>query len=129
MLLHMIRDAAFWDESTKPSIDPDQRAACKARGQGRLPYQGGGLSTLRRPILLLGTVGFYSLEPINSGKREGSYKLRGWRYAPKTQKPVPSTYNLRIPIGDCMLFPVSGAQLKFFSSEDPARKCGWDVWH
>jgi hypothetical protein len=35
----------------------------------------------------------------------------------KTQKPVPSTYNLRIPTGDCILFPVSGAQLKFFRAK------------
>ena len=37
----------------------------------------------------------------------------------KTQKPVPSTYNLHIPTGDFMLFPVSGAQLKFFRAKIP----------
>jgi hypothetical protein len=31
---------------------------------------------------------------------------------PENAKPVPSTHNLRIPTGDRILFPVSGAQLK-----------------
>jgi hypothetical protein len=29
----------------------------------------------------------------------------------------PSTYNLRISTADCMLFPVSGVQLKFFRAK------------
>jgi hypothetical protein len=37
----------------------------------------------------------------------------------RTQKPVPSTYNLRTPTGDLILFPVSGAQLQFFRAKTP----------
>jgi hypothetical protein len=62
---------------------------------------------LLRLFLSLGTIGFYSPEPFKSDRREAGYtKLRKWRCALKTQKPVPSTYNLRIQTGDCMLFPV-----------------------
>jgi hypothetical protein len=32
---------------------------------------------------------------------------------------VPLTYNLRIPTCDCILFPVSGAELKFFQAKTP----------
>src|SRR5208337_5278836 len=82
--------------------------------------RGGGTCTLRRFFHSPGTIGFYSPEPLNADRQEPDYtKLRGWRYALKTQKPVPSTYNLRIPIGDCILFPVSGAQLKFFRAKTP----------
>ena len=80
--------------------------------------RGGGTCTLRRLFHSLGTIGFYSPEPLKADRQEPGYtKLRGWRYALKTQKPVPSTYNLHIPTGDCMLFPVSGAQLKFFRAK------------
>jgi hypothetical protein len=34
------------------------------------------------------------------------------RHVLKTQEPVPSPYNLRIPTGDCTLLSVSGAQVK-----------------
>ena len=81
---------------------------------------GSGASMLRRLFHSLGTIGFYSPEPLKAVRQEPGYtKLRGWRYALKTQKPVPSTYNLRVPIGDCILFPVSGAQLKFFRAKTP----------
>jgi|GEM_PF-2384582 hypothetical protein len=75
---------------------------------------------LRRLFHSPGIIAFYSPEPLKPDRREAGYtKLRGWRYALKTQKPVPSTYNLRIPIEDCILFPVSGAQLKFFRAMTP----------
>ena len=76
------------------------------------------MSMLRRLFHSPGTIGFYSPEPFKADRREAGYtKLRGWRCVLKTQKPVPSTYNLRIPTGDCILFPVSGAQLKFFRAK------------
>ena len=73
---------------------------------------------LLRLSLSLGSIGFYSPEPFKSDRREaGCTKLREWRCALKTQKLVPSTYNLRIPTGDCILFPVSGALLKFYRAK------------
>jgi hypothetical protein len=66
----------------------------------------------------LGTIGSYLPEPFRSDRREAGYtKLREWRCALETKKPVPSTYNLRIQTGDYLLFPVSGAQLKFFRTK------------
>jgi hypothetical protein len=35
------------------------------------------------------------------------------------------TYNLRIPIEDCILFPVSGAQLKFFRAKTRPENAVW----
>jgi len=75
---------------------------------------------LRRLFHSPGTIGFYSPEPPKADRQEPGYtKLRGWRHALKTQKPVPSTCNLRIPAGDRILFPISGAQLKFFRAKTP----------
>ena len=69
----------------------------------------------RRLFLSLGTIGFYSPDPVNLGRREaGHTKLRGWRCILKAQKPVPSTYNLRSQTRDHILFPVSGAQMMFY---------------
>ena len=76
---------------------------------------------LLRLFLSPGTTGFCSPEPLKSDRREAGYtELRGWRCALKTQKSVPSTYNLRIPTGNCIAFPVSGAQLKFFRAKTRA---------
>ena len=73
---------------------------------------------LLRLFLSPGTIGFYSPEPFKSDRRDAGYtKLREWRCALKTQKPVPSTYNLRIPAGNRTLFPVSGVQVKFFMAK------------
>ena len=73
------------------------------------------MSMLLRLILLPATIGFHSPEPLNAVRREAGYtKLRGWRYALKTQKPVLSMYSLPIPTGNCILFSVSGAQPNFF---------------
>ncbi len=81
---------------------------------------GGGTCTLRRLFHSPGTIGFYSPEPLKADRQEPGYtKLRGWRYALKTQKPVPLPYNLHILTRDCMLFAVSGAQLKFFRAKTP----------
>ena len=81
---------------------------------------GNGAFTLRRLFHSPVIIGLYSPEPLKVDRQEPGYtKLRDWRHALKTQNPVPSTYNLRIPIGDCILFPVSGAQLKFFRAKTP----------
>jgi hypothetical protein len=78
------------------------------------------MSMLRRLFHSPGTIASYSPEPFKADRQEPGYtKLRGWRYALKTQKPVPSTHNLRIPAGDRILFPVSGVQLKFFRAKTP----------
>ena len=87
---------------------------------------------LLRLFLSPGTIGFYSPEPLKSDRREAGYtKLREWRCALKTQKPAPSPYNLPVPAGDCILFPVSGAQLKVFRAktrpENPAGMPGTEV--
>ena len=77
-----------------------------------------GVSMLRRLFHSPGTIASFSVEPLKAVTQEPGYtKLRGWRYALKTQKPVPSTYKLPIPIEDCILFPVSGTQLKFFRAK------------
>ncbi len=69
----------------------------------------------RRLFPLPVIIASYSSDQLKSGRRKAGYaKLRGWRCILKTQKPVTSTYNLHIPTGDCMLFLVLGAQLKFF---------------
>ena len=42
------------------------------------------------------------------------------------QKSVQSAYNLRIPTGDCILFPFSGAEVQFFGQRpDPKMRLGW----
>jgi hypothetical protein len=80
----------------------------------------GGTCTLRRLFHSPGTIAAYSPEPLKSDRREADYtKLREWRYALKTGKPAPSPYNLPVPAGDRILFPVSGAQLKFFRAKTP----------
>jgi hypothetical protein len=79
---------------------------------------GDGASMLRRlfpsPVIIVS----YSLDtrPIRERRESGSPTV-GRRCVLKMQKPVPSTYNLRIPAGDCILFPVSGAQVKFFRAK------------
>ncbi len=81
---------------------------------------GSGTSMLRRLFPSPSTIASYSPEPLKADRQEPGYtKLRGWRSALKTQKPVPSTYNLRIPAADRILFPVSGAQLQFFQAKTP----------
>jgi hypothetical protein len=74
----------------------------------------------RRPFHSPDTIASCSPEPLKADRQEPGYtKLRGWRYALKTQKPVPSTHNSRIPIEYCILFPFSGPQLKFFRAKTP----------
>ncbi len=75
---------------------------------------------LLRLIPLSGTIEFCLPEPFKPNRREAGYtKLRRWRCVRETEKPVPSTCNLRIPVGNCILFPVSGAQVKFFREKTP----------
>jgi hypothetical protein len=40
-----------------------------------------------------------------------------FREGPSDRKKVSSTYNLRVPTGDCILFPFSGPQLMFFRAK------------
>ncbi len=48
---------------------------------------------------------------------------------PKSTWAVPSTHNLRIPTGDCIVFPVSGALLKFFRAKTPPEEAVAMVGH
>jgi len=75
-----------------------------------------GVSMLRRLFHSPGTIASFSVEPLKAVTQEPGYtKLRGWRYALKTQKPVPSTHNLRIPTGDCIpiLWPIWALEVHF----------------
>ena len=73
---------------------------------------------LRRLFHLPGTIEFCLPEPLKADRREAGYtKLGGGRCVLRTQKLGPLTYNLRIPTCDCILFPVSGAELKFFRAK------------
>jgi hypothetical protein len=89
-------------------------------GWSIIPRRAWSTCMLRRLFHSPGTIGFYSPEPLKADRQEPGYtQLRGWRYTLKTQKPVSSTYNLRTPTGDLILFPVSGGQLQFFRAKTP----------
>ncbi len=75
------------------------------------------MSMLLRLILLPGIIGFYSLELLNSGEREGSYKLRGWRRVLKPQKPDLLTYHLHVRFRNRMVFWVLGLRQKFLGQK------------
>jgi hypothetical protein len=118
-LLHVIRDAAFWGKNVKPSIDSIIRWLVKV-GARVVSIQGDGTSTLCRLFPSPAIIVSYSPQPLKADRHEPGYtKLRGWRCALKTQTPVPSTYNLRIPIGNCLVFQCTGTRKKFFRAKTP----------
>ena len=65
IVLHMIRDTAFWGESVKPSIDSVIRRLVKV-GAGVSTMRGDGTSMLHRLFHSPGTIGFYSPEPLKA---------------------------------------------------------------
>src|SRR5208282_1109634 len=57
-------------------------------------------------------------------QREAGYKLPRWRRALKTQKPVPATYILCIPIGGLFFFQSQARNEVFWQRPDPKIRVG-----
>jgi hypothetical protein len=99
--------------------------ACKGWSKGRLPYQGSGLSTLRRlfPLPTSRSVEF-SLEP--GPQWQTSAPTAGRRCVLKSQKPVSLTYQLHVRLGNRMVLRATGLSRDFFG-RNPTPKWGSDA--
>ena len=123
-MLHMIRNTAFWGENVKPSKESIIRRLVKVGAKWSI-MPGSGMSMLRRLFHSLGIIGFYSPEPLKSGKREAGYKLRGWRCVLKLQQLVLLRYNLHVRSENRMVLRALDAQRKFFGQKsDPNMQFG-----
>lgn len=70
--------------------------------------------------VFISTIRYYAAnlsEGGEAGMLAAGGKTTGMEVCLKTRKPVQSIYNLRIPTGDCMLFPVSGARPQLFRAK------------
>jgi len=121
MLLHMIRGGIPGREY-QPSHRFDHQAAGKGRGKGGRPCLEMAcpccIRFFTRPALSDST-------RLNPSRRTGRNQVTqnsrdgGASLYLKTQKPLPSPYNLRIPIGNCIFFQGASARRKFFRAKTP----------